>query len=113
MNEVLTIVGISSEVVGVANILTSKFQVLFSNRKKSAQNSTIGTKIPYMHGCLVVRHECDGFVAKSSEDSLARKSQESSFLHSIRQQASRRWEKPLERFIANEKLSAYAKEQFF
>lgn len=108
MNEVLTIVGISSEVVGVANILTSKFQVLFTNRKKSAQNATIGTKIPFVRGCLVVRHECDGCVAKLLEKSVARKSLKSPFLHSIRQQASRHWEKPLERFIANEKLSAYA-----
>ena len=112
MNELLTIVGISSEVVGVAIILTSKVQVQFCNLNNLSKKSKVVSQKHFIQNCFVVLFECDGFVAKSLDISVARKCLEARLLHPIRHQASRRREKRLEKCVADEKVSAYVREQF-
>jgi len=113
MKEVLTIIGISSGVVGIAMILMSNSQASSNNRIEFNRLSMVGSTVPFERGCLVVLPECDSCVAKSVDVSVARKSEEVHFLHPNRKQASRHWNIPLEKFVAEENVNSRLREQFF
>ena len=113
MKEVLTIVGISSGVVGIAMIFMSNSQTSSSNRIEFDRLSMVGTTVPFERGCLVVLPECDSCVAKSVDVSVARKSEEVHFLHPNRKQAGRHWNIPLEKFVAEENVNSRVREQLF